>query len=311
MYLLNKDVLITGGTGSLGKALVSSLSEQGVDKIIIYSRNEYNQHKMEERYPKSQYPIRYFIGDVRDRDRLKRALGRVDICIHAGALKHLDKAQYDPFEAVKTNVFGTQNVIDACIDCSVDKVVLISTDKSEKPSSLYGATKLCSDFMFMSANNYSIGKTKFSAIRFGNFWASSGSIVEKLLSMGKEKPHAIDLTHPEMTRFFISLDDAAGFVIKVLSIMKGSEIFYPKMRARRIIDIMKEIHPKSKINIIGKRPGEKLHEEIIASAYLDKTYEAEHYYVTAFRGIDYKIIGEKLKKVPKNFVYNSLTALSD
>ena len=308
-FLREKNVLITGGSGSLGQALVPKLTDFGVNKIVVYSRNEYNQHKMEERYPKNKYPIRYLLGDVRDHNRLKRALGDIDAVIHAGALKHLDKAQYDPFEAVKTNVMGAQNVIDACIDCCVDKVLLISTDKSEYPSSLYGATKLCADFMFMSANNYTPKKTKFSSVRFGNFWGSSGSIVEKLFKMKDGKSNSIDLTHPEMTRFFISLNEAASFVIRILSIMKGSEIFYPKMQSRKIIDVIQEICPESKISVVGKKPGEKLHEDIIASAYLDRTYESSDFFVSAFQDDHYKIVGEDLKKVPEDFEYNSLIAL--
>lgn len=315
-YLTDKIVLITGGTGSLGQALVSKLCEARVKKIIVYSRHEYSQVEMERRFSKEKYPIRYFIGDVRDRDRLHRAMEDVNVVIHTAAIKHIDKAQYDPFEAVKTNVVGAQNVIDISIDYGIDKVIAISTDKSVNPTSLYGASKLCSDFMFVAANNYSPGKTKFSVVRFGNFWGSSGSIVEYLMNLPTSKKHEIKLTHSDMTRFFITLEEASSFIVRFLDIMKGQEIFSPKMRARRIVDIIKELQPKSITKLIGLRPGEKLYEEMIIPTYAANTYEVfdndgkSDFYVTVPDG-DYKYCEGSVKKANPFFNYNSQTVMQE
>ena len=306
LRLRDKVVLITGGTGSLGNSLVIRLFEYGVSKVIIYSRGEYNQWIMEKSFKKGDYPIRYFLGDIRDKDRLYRAFGGVDIIIHCAAIKHIDKAQYDPFEAIKTNTIGAQNIIDAAIDCNVDRVMAISTDKAVNPTSLYGASKLASDFMFVAANNYSPERTKFSVIRFGNFWNSSGSIIEFLFKQCRVKNAIIPLTDERMTRFFITLGVASDYVIEAIDIMKGQEIFTPKMSSRKMIDIMNFICISPKFRIIGMRPGEKLHEELIVSEYSRQTYETNDWFITYPIGYEGSIIGNQ---VPEGFIYNSETAL--
>lgn len=304
LYLKDKIIVITGGSGSLGQSLIKPLFGSGVKKIVIYSRNEYNQWKMEKKFSKEDYPIRYFLGDVRDKDRLHRAFSNVDIVIHAAAIKHIDKAQYDPIEAVKTNVMGTQHVIDAAIDNGVDKVLGISTDKSIAVS-LYGATKLCSDFMLVAANNYSPKQTKFSVVRFGNFWNSSGSFIEYLLKQKNKKDTVIHITDERMTRFFITLDNAANFAIKCLKNMKGKEIFFPKMKARKIIDVVKEILPNCTIKKIDIRPGEKLYEEMLSDVDARNTYECEDYCVILPSDVQCGNSYCKLKKVNNNFKYSS------
>ena len=309
MYgLVDKNVLITGGTGSLGNALIEPLMKSGVRKIIVYSRGEYGQVQMERRFSKEQYPIRYFIGDVRDGERLHRALDDVHIVIHLAAIKHIDKAQYDPFEAVKTNVIGAENVINASIDCNVEKVVAITSDKGANPTSLYGASKQCADFMFVAANNYSPHQTKFSVIRFGNFWNSSGSFIEYLFSLKRGVKHTINVTDFRMTRFFLTLEDGANHVIYALKHMQGQEIFSPKMQSRKIIDIVKEMHPKAILNETGIRPCEKLHEDLIVKAYAKQTYETDRWFITYPHNCTLECIGTPLDE---NFEYNSEIALEE
>ena len=247
----------------MAQAIVPKLIACRVKKIIIYSRGEFAQVEMERKLPNPEYPMRYLLGDVRDRDRLYRAISDVDYIIHTAAIKHVDKAQYNPFETVQTNVIGAQNVIDAAIDRNVMKVLAISTDKSVDPVNLYGASKLCSDFMFVDANVYSPKGTKFSVIRFGNFWGSSGSFVELVLKLRRRKEKKIPITHPWMTRFFIQLDDAADFVIKYLEEMKGGEIIVPKMKAYKIVDLARDLYPEAEHEIVGIREGEKMHEDLI------------------------------------------------
>lgn len=305
-YFKDKVILVTGGSGSLGQALIEPLVKEGIRKIIVYSRNEYNQWQMEKIFLKDKYPIRYFLGDIRDKNRLHRALNGVDIVVNCAALKHIDKAQYDPIEAVKTNVMGVQCIIDASIDNKVDKVIQISTDKSANPTSLYGASKLCADFMFVAANNYSPKKTKFSVIRFGNFWSSSGSFIEYLFKQKNSKDTIIKITDERMTRFFITLQDAAQFVVNSIIIMRGKEIFFPKIKSRRIIDIVKEILPNCTIEKMDIRPGEKLYEEMLTNVDARNTFEGEDYYVILPSDIN-NYFG--LKRVKKNFKYNSNNTL--
>ena len=281
-YLRDKIVIIIGGTGSLGKALIQPLVNNGIKKIIVYSRNEYNQVMMQKKFSKDKFPIRYFIGDIRDRDRLHRALDGVNIAINCAAIKHIDKAQYDPIEAVKTNIIGTQCLIDATIDNELEKVIGIGSDKEVDPTSHYGATKLCSCSLFIAANSYSPNKTKFSTVRFGNFWNSSGSFIEYLFSQKNSSDTIIPLTDERMSRFFISLEDGAQFIIDRLKYMKGNEIFlpkYPKLKSLMIKDIIKKILPLAKVNIVGIRPGEKLYEKMITSVDARNIYEYEDYYV--------------------------------
>lgn len=307
MYsLINKTVLISGGTGSLGQTLVPFLMREKVKKIIIYSRGEYAQVMMERKFTREQYPIRYFIGDIRDRLRLKRALSGVNIVINTAALKHIDKAQYDPFEVVNTNVNGAENVINASIDCGIEKAINISTDKATIPVSLYGSTKQCADYMFIAANNYSPKQTKFSVIRFGNFWNSSGSFIEYLFSLGQNKQHTINITDFRMTRFFLTLQQAAEYIIYALKTMRGQEIFSPKMISRRITKIVKSMHPNAILNETGIRPGEKLHEDLIVKAHARQTYETDRWFITYPHDCTVECIG---KQCDENFEYNSLIAL--
>lgn len=303
----NKTILITGGTGSLGNALVTYLVGRKVKKIIVYSRNEFHQVEMEKNFPRYHFPIRYFLGDVRDSDRLHRALSGVNIVIHCAALKHVDKCFFDPFEAVLTNVVGAQNLISAAIDCNVEKVIAISSDKSVNPCSIYGATKLCADHIFINANVYSPKSTKFSVVRFGNFWGSSGSFIPLLFKLSKECETEIPLTHVDMTRFFITLQEASQRVCQCLYMMNGGEIFTPKMKAFRILDIVKEICPNSKIKIIGLRPGEKLYEELVSKVHANQTYEIKNWYIT-YLNEALKYIG---KRVCDNFEYNSELATKE
>lgn len=297
----NKVVLVTGGTGSLGQALVPFLVQKQVSKIIIYSRNEYAQVQMERVFPRKTHKIRYLLGDIRDKDRLNRALNNVDIVIHLAALKHVDKCETDPFEAIETNVIGAQNLINAAIDNNVKKVFAISTDKAcGTISSLYGATKLCADRLFIAANVYAPQKTKFSIIRFGNFWGSSGSVVPLYKKLAEEKSPTIPLTDIGMTRFFITLEEASERIIQAIEYMNGGEIFVPKMRAKRIIDVAREIHPTAQIELIGKKDGEKLYEELVTSVDSHMTVEWPEWYV-----IGKNVDGDK---VPDGFTYTSMEA---
>lgn len=259
-----KTLLITGGTGSFGQSFVKTVIERYTPKrLIIFSRDELKQFEMHARFPKSKYPfLRYFIGDVRDKDRLYRAFDGVDIVIHAAALKQVDTCEYNPLEAVKTNIVGTANVIDAAIDRNVSRVIGLSTDKAANPVNLYGATKLCSDKLFISANNLSGPRaTRFSVVRYGNVVASRGSVIPVFID-AKEKG-VLPITDERMTRFWITLDQAVEFVLKCFSKMQGGETFIPKLPSLRITDLATAIAPGCHFEIKGIRPGEKLHEVMI------------------------------------------------
>lgn len=276
-----KTILITGGTGSFGKKFVLTvLGKYTPKKIIIYSRDELKQFEMQENpaYRKEGVLMRYFIGDVRDAERLKRAMEGVDIVIHAAALKQVPAAEYNPFEAVKTNIIGGQNVIDACFAAGVKKVVALSTDKAAAPINLYGATKLCSDKLFVAANNYrGHHDIKFSVVRYGNVMGSRGSVIPFFLQ--KKKENILPVTDDRMTRFNITLQEGVDFVINSLERMWGGELFVPKIPSYKILDIAKAIAPEAKISIIGMRPGEKLHEEMITATDAINTVEFNDYYV--------------------------------
>lgn len=264
MSLNDKVVLVTGGTGSFGRKFVRVvLSKYSVRKLIILSRDELKQHEMRQLYSDLDAPIRYFIGDVRDGDRLKRAFSGVDVVVHAAALKQVPACEYNPFEAVKTNVFGAQNVIDAAIDCGVDKVLAISTDKAVNPVNVYGATKLCAEKLFVQGNSYSgIDGSKFSCCRYGNVMSSRGSVVPVFLKQREDGK--ITVTDERMTRFLITLEQGAQFVIRCLDQMRGGEIYVPKIPSIRITDLAETIAPGCEVEIIGMRPGEKMHEVLIS-----------------------------------------------
>lgn len=272
----DKVVLVTGGTGSFGKKFISKVLTLGVRKVIVFSRDELKQYEMKQEFKDER--IRFFIGDVRDKDRLYRAFDGVDIVIHAAAMKHVDACEYNPFEAVKTNINGAQNIIEAAIDCGVEKVIALSTDKACAPVNLYGATKLASDKLFVAANAY-VGekKTRFSVVRYGNVVGSRGSVVpffKKIKETG-----TVPVTDDRMTRFWITLDHGVQFVLDNLERMQGGEIFVPKIPSMKVTDLAKAIAPECKIEIIGIRPGEKLHEAMIMEDDARHTVEFDTYYV--------------------------------
>ena len=278
--LNKKTILITGGTGSFGKSLTQSiLSRFKPKKVIVYSRDELKQYEMQQVFPdNSGSPMRYFIGDVRDLPRLKMAMEGVDVVVHAAALKQVPAAEYNPFEAVKTNIIGGQNVIDAAIGAKVKKVVALSTDKAAAPINLYGATKLCSDKLFVAANNYA-GEhdIKFSVVRYGNVMGSRGSVIPFFLD--RKKTGILPITDERMTRFNITLQKGVDFVLECLEKMWGGELFVPKIPSYKILDVAKAIAPDCKHEIVGIRPGEKLHEEMITETDSLNSVEFEKYFV--------------------------------
>jgi UDP-N-acetylglucosamine 4,6-dehydratase len=264
-HLDGASVLITGGTGSLGKALVDYLlRETKVRRIAILSRDELKQHNLRIEF-KNDERLRWFLGDVRDLERLKRAFHGVDFVIHAAALKQVDTGEYNPMEFIKTNVLGSQNVIDAAIDRRVKRVVALSTDKASSPINLYGATKLTADKLFVAANNYSYAYgTTFSVVRYGNVMGSRGSVIPFFKSLAEQgKP--LPITDLRMTRFWISIEDAVKFVIDSLEMMTGGELYVPRIPSMKIVDLANAVHPGAELKEIGMRPGEKLHEEMISS----------------------------------------------
>ncbi|MBM7557459.1 UDP-N-acetylglucosamine 4,6-dehydratase (inverting) [Halanaerobacter jeridensis] len=274
----NKTILITGGTGSFGKKFTRLiLNKCNPQKVIVFSRGELKQAQMKEKF--NGHPkLRFFIGNVRDKDRLYRAFDDVDIVIHAAALKRVPECEYNPFEAVKTNVLGAQNIINASIDQNVEKVVALSTDKAANPINLYGATKLCSDKLFTAGNAYAGGKkTKFSVVRYGNVMGSRGSVIP--LFQDQKKEGKITITDPRMTRFWITLEEAVEMVLLTLDEMQGGEIFVPKIPSMKITDLAKAIAPEAEQETIGIRPGEKLHEVLISKSDARHTIEFESHYV--------------------------------
>ena len=279
--LNNKSILITGGTGSFGKHLIKTILKQHQpERIIVYSRDELKQFEMQNSkdFVNEKVLIRYFIGDIRDFKRLKKAMEDVNIVVHAAALKQVPATEYNPFEAVKTNVIGAQNVIDAAFEANVQKVVALSTDKAAAPINLYGATKLTSDKLFIAANNYK-GKhdIKFSVVRYGNVLGSRGSVIPFFL---KQKENGVlHITDNRMTRFNITLQQGVDFVLQCLERMWGGELFVPKIPSYRILDVAEAVAPECKQNIVGIRPGEKLHEDMITQSDALNTIEFEDYYV--------------------------------
>jgi UDP-N-acetylglucosamine 4,6-dehydratase/5-epimerase len=278
--LNNKSILITGGTGSFGKKFIKTiLGKYKPKKVIVYSRDELKQFYMQQEFSDHKYPsMRYFIGDVRDLGRLKMAMVDVDVVIHAAALKQVPACEYNPFEAVKTNIIGGQNVIDAAISCCVKKVIALSTDKAAAPINLYGATKLASDKLFIAATNYA-GKhdIKFSVVRYGNVMGSRGSVIPFFKK--KKETGVLPITDERMTRFNITLQDGVDFVLQCLDKMWGGELFVPKIPSYKILDVAKAIAPECKHEVVGIRPGEKLHEEMITETDALNSVEFEKYFV--------------------------------
>ncbi|MCS6809462.1 MAG: UDP-N-acetylglucosamine 4,6-dehydratase (inverting) [Bacteroidota bacterium] len=306
-------VLVTGGTGSFGKAFIKRVLTRypEVERVVVFSRDELKQFEMAQEFSIEQYPqLRYFIGDVRDEDRLHRAFENIDVVVHAAALKQVPTAEYNPMECIKTNVIGAENVINAALKSGVRRVVALSTDKAAAPINLYGASKLCSDKLFVAANNFRGNRDiTFAVVRYGNVIGSRGSVMPFFLKRRHEG--VLPITHPDMTRFHISLDEGVDMVLYAISHMWGGEIFVPKIPSYRILDVAEAIAPSCKHEIIGIRPGEKLHEEMITEMDSFNTLELEHYYVIApsmplwahdaycqaFRGT----------KVPQGFRYSSGT----
>lgn len=278
--LTNKSILITGGTGSLGKALVAHILKHfpEVKRLVIFSRDEQKQFQMAQDYPVDTYPqIRYFIGDVRDRERLVRAFKGIDYVIHAAAMKHVPIAEYNPDECVKTNIHGAQNVIDACFETEVERVVALSTDKACAPINLYGATKLASDKLFVAANNVTGNNPiRFSVVRYGNVMGSNGSVIPFFLK--KRRDGILPITEPNMTRFNISIQGGVDMVMHALFNAWGGEIFIPKIPSYRITDVAEAIGPQCEHKVIGIRPGEKVHEEMITPSDSFYTYDLGKYY---------------------------------
>jgi len=279
--LADKSILVTGGTGSFGQAFVKTILTRcpRIKRLVIYSRDELKQFEMSQRFSEDQYPqIRYFIGDVRDKERLFRAMRGIDVVVHAAALKQVPACEYNPFEAIKTNVHGAQNVIECAIDRSVEKVVALSTDKAAAPINLYGATKLCSDKLFVSANNWSGNPNlRFSVVRYGNVMGSRGSVIPFFLD--RRDDDELPITDDRMTRFNITLEEGVELVLFALKNMWGGEIFVPKIPSYRITDLAEAIAPQARRRLVGIRPGEKLHEEMITATDAINSLEFENHFV--------------------------------
>lgn len=278
--LNNKSILITGGTGTFGKAFVKTIIQRfpEVRRLVVFSRDELKQYEMSQQFPDSKYSaLRYFIGDVRDADRLRRAMEGIDIVIHAAALKQVPAAEYNPFECIKTNVLGAQNVIEASLDAGVQRVVALSTDKAAAPVNLYGATKLCSDKLFTAANNIKGHRDlRFSVVRYGNVMGSRGSVIPFFLE--KRQTGILPITDPAMTRFNISLQEGVDMVLWAFENAQGGEIFVPKIPSYRITDLAKAIDPACEHPVIGIRPGEKIHEEMITASDSFNTVDLGKYF---------------------------------
>lgn len=308
----NKSLLITGGTGSLGNALTEHILNKYPDirRLIIFSRDEQKQFQMAQKFSAEKYPqIRFFIGDVRDRERLKRALNGVDYVIHAAAMKHVHLAEYNPEECIKTNIGGAQNVVDACFETSVERVVALSTDKACAPINLYGATKLTSDKLFVAANNIKGNNPiRFSVVRYGNVMGSNGSVIPFFINK-KNKEGILPITDPEMTRFNISLTGGVDMVMHALEHAWGGELFVPKIPSYRITDVAEAIGPDCEKPVVGIRPGEKIHEEMITPSDSYYTYDLGKYYTILPATHQWKLDDfiEKFNavKVSQGFSYNS------
>ncbi|TCJ14172.1 UDP-N-acetylglucosamine 4,6-dehydratase (inverting) [Flaviaesturariibacter flavus] len=311
--LNGKSILITGGTGSFGKAFVKIVLQRwpNVKRLVIYSRDEQKQFNMAHEYPLSKYPaIRFFIGDVRDQERLKRACHGIDYVIHAAAMKHVHIAEYNPDECVKTNVGGAENVIRAVLETNVERVVALSTDKACAPINLYGATKLTSDKLFIAANNIKGNKDlKISVVRYGNVMGSNGSVIPFFLN--KRKEGVLPITDPNMTRFNISLTEGVEMVLHALETAWGGELFVPKIPSYRIMEVAEAVGPECRKDIVGIRPGEKIHEEMITASDSFTTYDLGKYYVilpqTSNWDLNEYISHFGAVKVPEGFNYNSGT----
>jgi len=311
--LTDKSILITGGTGSFGKAFVRTVLQRypNLRRLVIFSRDELKQFEMQQELSTAKYPaLRYFLGDVRDESRLQRALEGIDAVVHAAALKQVPAAEYNPFECIKTNVLGAQNLIEACLGNGVKRVVALSTDKAAAPINLYGATKLCSDKLFIAANNIKGNRDiRFSVVRYGNVMGSRGSVIPFFLD--RRKSGVLPITDERMTRFNISLQEGVDMVLWSLEHAWGGEVLVPKIPSYRIVDVAAAIAPECRLEIVGIRPGEKIHEEMITSSDSFNTVDMARYYAILpvagqFTAEDYcKSVGAA--PVPAGFAYNSGT----
>jgi UDP-N-acetylglucosamine 4,6-dehydratase (inverting) len=304
-----KVVLITGGTGSFGHEFARKiLTEYKLRKVIIYSRDEYKQYLMREKFARYKEQLRFFLGDIRDKSRLFRAFEGVDYVVHAAALKQVPALEYNPTEAVNTNVMGADNIVDAAIDTGVKKVVALSTDKAVNPINLYGATKLVAEKIFIAANAYGGGKVKFSAVRYGNVMGSRGSVIPLFMRLKKEGIREFPITDERMTRFWITLRQSADLVIKSLQEAEGGEIFIPKIPSMKIVDLARAIEPNCTFKYMGIRPGEKLHESLISYDEARNVRIFDGIYVIVPPFFESKTVDEKYAKypsVPDGFVFHS------
>ena len=311
LFNSNSRILITGGTGSFGKAFIAETFKRypEIKRIVVYSRDELKQWELQQLYPEKDYPqLRFFLGDVRDRNRLKRAFERIDTVVHAAALKQVPAAEYNPIEFINTNVLGAENVVQACLDTGVKRVVALSTDKAAAPINLYGATKLCSDKLFIAANNIKGSRDlRFSVVRYGNVMGSRGSVIPFFLE--KAKTGVLPITDPAMTRFNISLSEGVAMVLWALENALGGELFVPKIPSYRITDVAEAIGPSCEKPLVGIRPGEKIHEEMITSSDSFSTIDLGAYYaILPSDGkllLRYKHSGVNFKAVSSGFSYNS------
>lgn len=311
--LNHRSLLVTGGTGSFGKAFVKTVLDRfpKVSRLVVFSRDELKQFEMAQEFPESKYPaLRYFIGDVRGADRLRRALEGVDIVVHAAALKQVPAAEYNPFECIKTNVMGAQNVIEGCLDTGVKRVVALSTDKAAAPINLYGATKLCSDKLFTAANNVKGHRDlRFSVVRYGNVMGSRGSVIPFFLD--RRKTGVLPITDRAMTRFNISLQEGVDMVLWALEHAQGGEIFVPKIPSYRIVDVAEAVGPECELRIVGIRPGEKVHEEMITASDSFNTVDLGRYFAilpsAGAHSVKSYCAAHGGKPVPPGYAYNSGT----
>lgn len=311
--LNGKRILVTGGTGSFGKKFIETVLKRypDVKRLVVFSRDELKQYEMGLHFPAAKYPqLRFFIGDVRDGERVKRACENIDIIVHAAALKQVPTAEYNPMECIKTNIGGAESVVNAALDCGVKKVVALSTDKAAAPINLYGATKLCSDKLFIAANNFKGARDlSFSVVRYGNVLGSRGSVVPFFLE--KRESGTLPITHEEMTRFNITLEEGVEMVLHAIENAWGGELYVPKIPSYKITSVAEAISPRCKINIVGIRPGEKLHEEMITETDSLNTYDCGKYYVILpglpVWDLQAWINKFAVKKVPEGFKYNSGT----
>jgi UDP-N-acetylglucosamine 4,6-dehydratase len=311
--LNHSSILITGGTGSFGHAFVKTILKRfpNIRRLVVFSRDELKQYEMAQKFPESEFrAIRYFIGDVRDAARLQRAMEGIDFVVHAAALKQVPAAEYNPFEAIKTNILGAQNIIEACLDSNIKRVVALSTDKAAAPINLYGATKLCSDKLFIAANNIRGNRDlRFSVVRYGNVMGSRGSVIPFFFE--SRNTGILPITDPAMTRFNISLEEGVEMVLWALENTKGGEVFVPKIPSYRITDIAQAIGPECVHNVVGIRPGEKLHEEMITQSDSLNTVDIGRYYAILPSGGE--LTPEEYarqaggKPVPPGFAYDSGT----